>query len=60
MKSYRRVGATPLDEWTTVLALTGTALEALAAEPSPRDGAVLHRRSVTSGPAVIPLVACID
>ena len=38
MKSYRRVGATPLDEWT-VWRLAGKALEALAAEPSPPKGA---------------------
>ena len=37
MKSYRRVGAAPLDEWT-VWRLTGGALESLAAEPSPPDG----------------------
>lgn len=37
MKSYRRVGAAPLDEWT-VWRLTGGALESLAAEPSPFDG----------------------
>ena len=36
MKSYRRVGAAPLDEWT-VWRLTGGALESLAAEPSPTD-----------------------
>jgi len=38
MKSYRGVGAAPLNEWT-VWRLTGGALEALAAEPAARDGA---------------------
>ena len=39
MKSYRRVGAAPLDQWT-VWRLTGRALESLAAESSPGDGLV--------------------
>ena len=37
MKSYRRVGAVPLDKWT-VWRLTGEALESLAAERSLLDG----------------------
>lgn len=38
IKSYRRVGAAPLDEWT-VWRLNGRALEALAGEAFPQDGA---------------------
>lgn len=48
MKSYRRVGAAPLDEWT-VWRLTGSALESLAAQAFPRDGATDREREARSG-----------
>ena len=48
MKSYRRVGAAPLDEWT-VWRLTGSALESLAAQVFPHEGAADREREAQPG-----------